>query len=281
MTVLSDQQIEALINSKKLVTNVRSLKHIRACSVDLTVGTLFWNSEIITFDKNHGPRQIKVPPGGMIGMFTAEYLDLPEDICGTAFAINKQSSGGLLVLNPGHVDPGFKGPLTVKAMNIRQVPLVVQQGDLIFTVVFSKLTEKSTRPYGKNVDDVRDRERKYNQLTVEKSADSLSRIIEVNRDGPFVGRDEVRSMIWKHWSTVLAMILSILAVLFAGAAAWASYIQLVRDAQGSTKVTNTQAEGVRAVESHNGLPVTGVLVKPKPDNAKVRPLGSNNGAKPQ
>lgn len=279
MAVLSNQQIEALIHSKKLVTNFKNFNHIRACSVDLTVGTLFWDSEIIPFDEDHGPRQIKVPPGGMIGMFTAEHLDLPEDICGTAFAINKQSSGGLLVLNPGHVDPGFKGPLTVKAMNIRQVPLVIQQGDLIFTVVFSKLSERTTKPYANT--DVRDRERKYNQLTVENSADSLSRIIEVNKDGPFVGRGEVRSMIWKHWSTILAMILSILAVLFAGAAAWESYIQLVRGSPSTAVATNNHGGGMGAIGSPSSVPVTGVHVVPKTDGAKVRTLGSNNDAKPQ
>jgi hypothetical protein len=120
--------------------------------------------------------------------------------------------------------------LTVKALNIRQVPLVIQQGDSIFTVVFSKLDEATSSPYALNLD-AGERERKFNQVTVEKSADSLSRIIEVNRDGPFPGRDEIRALIWKHWSTIGALALSVLAVVFSGYAAWASYVQLTRDAR--------------------------------------------------
>lgn len=240
MTVLSDSQIEALITSDSLVVGGANKPKIRSCSVDLTVGTLFWDSHIIPYVSGESPKQVKVPPGGMIAMFTAQSLKLPANICGTAFAINAQSSEGLLVLNPGHVDPGFEGPLTVKALNIRQVPLVVQQGDPIFTVIFSKLDEVAANPYGKNVD-VGERERKFNQMTVEKSADSLSRIIEVNRDGPFPGRDEVRGLIWKHWSTIGALALSILAVVFSGYAAWASYIQLARGSQNAMPAKQSTA----------------------------------------
>lgn len=279
MTILSDSQIEALIASHSLVSRETGKSpKIRSCSVDLTVGTLFWDSQIIPYVPGQSPKQIKVPPGGMIGMFTAESLKMPSNICGTAFAINAQSSEGLLVLNPGHVDPGFEGPLTVKALNIRQVPLVIQQGDPIFTVIFSKLDKTASAPYTPNID-VSDRERKFNQVTVEKSADSLSRIIEVNKDGPFPGRDEIRGLIWTHWSTIGALALSVLAVVFSGYAAWASYVQLARDTQRALPAVREESSGTKANDKPSASGVIPVEKSLAGDIESGRSARSTQGSK--
>src|SRR6185437_8683197 len=90
------------------------LSCVEACSYDMRVGTIFRDGSRISGAKG----QVILQPGDIVSLFTLEELNLPADIAATAFAINAMSSEGLLVLNPGHVDPGFRGPLTVKAINI-------------------------------------------------------------------------------------------------------------------------------------------------------------------
>jgi deoxycytidine triphosphate deaminase len=205
--VLNKQDIEDEINNGQLILNA-SRDQIQPCSYDMRIGTIFRDGKIIK-DSN---AQIIVQPGEIISIFTLEELDLPKDIMATAFAINEQSSRGLLILNPGHVDPGFKGPLTVQALNLRKVPLALTQGGDIFTVIFQRLTHSTTSPYGENIP--RDkREREYNERNVELAPRSLSQLVVLGQDSPFPTRQEVKEIVLSHWMSWLTLILTFIAAL--------------------------------------------------------------------
>lgn len=137
---------------------------IEACSYDMRVGTIFRQGVRISGAKG----QAILQPGDIVSLFTLEELNLPPFIAATAFAINAMSSEGLLVLNPGHVDPGFKGPLTVRAINIRATPKAIDVGTKIFTVIFERLPKASSRPYSKSSPTREDRELKFNATDVEQ-----------------------------------------------------------------------------------------------------------------
>jgi deoxycytidine triphosphate deaminase len=77
-------------------------------------------------------------------------LNLPDNVAATAYGINGQTSKGLLVINSGHVDPGFIGPLTVTAINLTKEKKIIRVGDPIMTVVFQRLPE-ATLPYEGNI----------------------------------------------------------------------------------------------------------------------------------
>lgn len=205
--VLIAQEIRTEIESGRLVRK-GDVDRVRGCSYDMTIGTLFWDNQIIA----GADRQVVVPPGGVISIFTADELELPDDMCATAFAINKMSSKGFLVLNPGHVDPGFSGPLSVKALNIRKTSIALHTGDHIFTVIFQRLSG-STTPYPK-MPGRTEREHDFNATVVETSPRTLFEVMPLDPSGPFPARDEVRRMIASHWSSVLARFSSILVLLF-------------------------------------------------------------------
>lgn len=215
--ILGKDEICALINSGTLVKGANK-SNLRGASYDMTVGIIFVDGEIRR--SSDGAFSHTVRAGGVINIFTTEELDLPSDIVATAFAINQMSSRGFLVLNPGHVDPGFKGALTVKALNVRKVPYVVQSGDPVFTVVFERLSTP-TIPYSHN-QRPEERERLFNKEIVETSCNSFSDLVLLDPDGPYPSREQVREEIRNHWTSWLTMG-------FAAVAAFVSLILLARE----------------------------------------------------
>lgn len=234
--VLTKDDIVQEIKAGQLVNG--PVDQVRGCSYDLTVGTIFWDEQIF---RPGEAKTVCVPPGGVVGIFTAEEISLPDDVCATAFAINAMSSRGFLVLNPGHIDPGFKGPLTIKALNIRKTAIAIHQTDPIFTVVFQRLP-KATVPFQRNKSRA-ERESEFDATTVETSPRSISDIVAADTKGPFPSRVEVSTVIkqetsnltTKHdveviirdfWMSRWSFGLAVLAVLLAAAAAYFSFAQL-------------------------------------------------------
>lgn len=209
--ILCKQDITEAIDNGELITNADK-NFIEASSYDMRIGTIFRNGQILNASHPEAHKQIIVQPGEIISIFTLEELNLPSDIAATAFAMNQQSSRGLLVLNPGHVDPGFKGPLTVMALNLRRVPLAISRGSPIFTVIFEHLPKSTTSPYNKN--EPRDRrELRYNEQNVEQAPKDLTELVVIGKNAPFPTRQEVKELIQTHWMSWLTLILTFVAAL--------------------------------------------------------------------
>jgi deoxycytidine triphosphate deaminase len=218
--ILIATEIEAEIKAGRLVARA-NFDRIQGCSYDMCVGTIFSDGQIF---ENGTKKQLSVKPGGIISIFTDEELMLPDDVCATAFAMNQQSSRGLLVLNPGHVDPGFKGPLTVKALNLRSTSIVIQQGEPVFTVVFERLSG-TTKAFGSNKPRP-DREREFNSKTVETTPAGISEIVLLNPSGPYPTRHETQDLIRSHWLSRWSLYGGIAAIILATWAAVAGSISV-------------------------------------------------------
>ena len=104
--ILVKQDIEEAMDRGELLANA-SKQNLRSCSYDLRIGTIFRNGQLINDIHPEANLQVIIQPGEIISIFTLEEVILSDDIMATVFAINAQSSRGLLVLNPGHIDPGF------------------------------------------------------------------------------------------------------------------------------------------------------------------------------
>ena len=287
MGILAAQDITSHINTNTLIHNA-ALDNVEACSYDMRIGTIFYEGQIINAAHARATEQIIIQPGAVISMYTEEELDLPPDICGTAFPLNSQSSAGLLVLNPGHVDPGFKGPLTVKALNVRRTPMAISRGMEIFTIIFEKLPHATTSPYQKNESRAK-RERSFNATDVEISPRSLSHLITISEDAPFPTRHEVNEMIQRapftqeyqvkdlirsHWATNVTMYAAIGALVASIALVALTIIQLYpKDTDNKPKpqeVTPKIGSGTSNQEPSNGKPPIKQESSPKIDPAKDR-----------
>jgi len=145
-SILPAQELERLVSEQELVSRwpegVDVNKRIQAASIDLSVGSIITpEGEVISEDMH------LLPPGGMAVILTHEELCLPDDIAGTVFAPNALSLRGLLVLNPGHLDPGTKSPITARVINFRRVFAVIRVGEPLLTVVFDRLSDATDKPY--------------------------------------------------------------------------------------------------------------------------------------
>jgi deoxycytidine triphosphate deaminase len=209
--ILVRQDIEAAIDRGELLVNADKTS-LQACSYDLRIGTIFRDGQLINDAHPEANSQVIIQPGEIVSIFTLEDVILPDNITAIVFAINAQSSRGLLVLNPGHIDPGFKGPISVKALNLRKVPLALSRKAPIFTIIFEKLSKSTTSPYSKNVTREQ-RERENNERDVELAPSSLGQLISLGKDSIYPTRQEVREIVQQHWTTWLTLILTFIASL--------------------------------------------------------------------
>jgi len=149
VSILRHEDIEQELNHGRLI-NQHTAASIQPSSYDLRVGTVFRDGQIIKQDHQRAGEQFVIQPGEIVSLLTMEELHLPDDMIAIAFPMNKWSSEGLLVLNPGYVDPGFKGPLSVKIVNLRKTRISISRGQAIFTVSFFRIGGSTTHPYNRN-----------------------------------------------------------------------------------------------------------------------------------
>ena len=120
-------------------------------SYDLTAGIAVWKEEIkpnkheiltvmckdgCTVDQQP---TITVQPGQMVFVITQEEVNLPLEICGTVYSRNSIALEGILALNAGHVDPGYKGPIVIRLINLKATPWTLHLGNPIFTITFQTI----------------------------------------------------------------------------------------------------------------------------------------------
>lgn len=241
--MLNNVEIANLIASVDLISNHEPTR-VQAASYDLAIGTIFRGGQIINGQHVRANDPIEIAPGEVVTMLTREELHLPSDICGTAYAMNGQSSEGLLVLNPGHVDPGYKGPLTVVAVNLRKVPLALQLGDAIFTVVFNRLGQHANPPYQRAALPLREVERRANKKVVEKSIGSLAQLMSITET-------DINALIRRHWISWVVMSTSVIAAVASVIAAIFAILAVVPMAK-SLVVTATEGKADASVERAAG-----------------------------
>ena len=144
-TILKNKILELAKDSKvKLLGNDYVEENLESCSYDLRVGTVFKEGKI--FSENHNPNDawnLAIAPSEIVTILTLEEVNLPKSFCGTVFAINKLSSRGFLILNPGHIDPGYSGPITVCVINLSKETIYFSIKEKIFTIIFEDLGEDS------------------------------------------------------------------------------------------------------------------------------------------
>lgn len=209
----------------ELISNADA-DRVEPCSYDMRVGTLF----PIDGDVNDPlPERVKVRPGDFIRVFTLEELLLPADLCCTAFAMNKRSSEGLLVLNPGHIDAGFHGPLMVTAWNLSGQDQVLEKGDRILKVIFHAVDCPGT-PFQAN-EDRPTRERKFRKKAMVTGARGLSQLIESNHESRIATEDdlaELRQQMTNTLSTRMSFFVAMVSLVIAVSALVVSIAPLAK-----------------------------------------------------
>lgn len=106
---------------------------IQPASVDLSVG------DIALPEASNGPTIVRLgyelQPGHTAIVTTLETLTIPPTHAGIAMPASGPARRGLLMTNPGHVDPGFEGALSFTVINMGREAYQLNQGDTLATMM--------------------------------------------------------------------------------------------------------------------------------------------------
>ena len=160
MPVLGRAELDYGIRRGQFIKNPRTVKDefidLQAASYDLTAGVAVWkerpkagtdgNLRTEFFDEGrprlHQPT-VTLQPGQMMSIITREELVIPDDVCGTVYSKNGVALKGIFAFNAGHVDPGYRGPIIIRLLSLRQSPFPLTLGEPVFLIVFEKLDKAS------------------------------------------------------------------------------------------------------------------------------------------
>ncbi len=122
---------------------------VQAASLDLTIGEIY-----IPGTDNDKPGGAYMPleeyslnQGHTAVIKTTEVLNLGAALAGIGFPPASLSLKGLLMTNPGHIDPGYRGPLHLTVINMSRVPFPLRAGDRIMRVLLIALDEEPVASY--------------------------------------------------------------------------------------------------------------------------------------
>jgi dCTP deaminase len=91
-------------------------------------------------------QQVRLPPHGFALASTLERFNMPADIAGTVRDKSSWARLGLAVQNT-HLDPGWRGWLTVEISNHSPNEVVIDAGEPIAQIVFELLDAPTEQPY--------------------------------------------------------------------------------------------------------------------------------------
>ncbi len=122
---------------------------VQPASVDLHIGSIYIPRK--NRDEPGGylnPLSAQIlKPGGTAVIVTQEELRLPPDIAAFGFPPSSVSFHGILMTNPGHVDPGYVGRLRFTVINMGHDDYPFREGDRIVTLLFVRLSSSCTQSW--------------------------------------------------------------------------------------------------------------------------------------
>ena len=138
------------IKTRKIITNP-SESNFGNGSYTVKIGTL-----LSVDGKEHDSYSIE--PQGMVVVISSESFDLADNIIGNATIKNSISNSGILAINIGIVDPGYKGRLSSVLINFGRTKFDIKSGTDFIRMTFHEF-EKPVKPIpvidGLNVSDSR------------------------------------------------------------------------------------------------------------------------------
>jgi dCTP deaminase len=72
---------------------------------------------------------------------------MPSNLVALGFPPSSLSIQGVLMTNPGQIDPGYKGPMHLTVINMSKEPLTLYRGQRLIRLVFAKLDATPSADY--------------------------------------------------------------------------------------------------------------------------------------
>jgi dCTP deaminase len=151
MTLMVDRQLRVLVEPVQpadpnqprippLVTVTRPKignwnSKIQPASLDLTVGRILLPVDGDSDDRLREETSLPLNQGQTAVVETHEYITMPRTVAAIGFPPSAVSRDGLLMTNPGHIDPGFAGRLQFTVINLGKKPIHLAAGMPICTLL--------------------------------------------------------------------------------------------------------------------------------------------------
>jgi deoxycytidine triphosphate deaminase len=228
--VLSDQDIREMVkkfpdfiavDSRPINFDGEEKDSLTPCGVDLTIGKIYAYKEKKIEEKSEKGQTLRLPAGGYAHIESKEKFNMPDNIMGFLVQRNSFSERGLLMLNAGHVDPGWKGNgcLTLDIVNLSDEPIDLIVGEhRPFSIIFQYMNTSTKMP----TEAIPEEERRHKALgRLERSPRTLFSTYSKELEEKFVTSDQVDT---KKMTTLTILVVALsTAIAIAGGLAivWA------------------------------------------------------------
>lgn len=110
---------------------------VQSSSVDLHIGNIYLpGKKSMDAGGAQNPKTEHVLSTGETAVVTTrETLHLPDHVAALGYPPSRVSFKGLLMTNPGHVDPGYVGVMRFTVINMGKDPYALKRGDAVATLL--------------------------------------------------------------------------------------------------------------------------------------------------
>ena len=178
--------------------------------LDLQIGKIFTNKE----QKTNDGETLSLPPGGVAHIESRERVNMPLNIMGYLVPRNSYSERGLLMLNAGHIDPGWNAYITLEVINLSEEPFKLTVGeDRPFSIIFHYMHRSATKTIPAE-DDQRRRNKAVGRLQSwpETLYTSYRDRIIKDLEKKFATSDEVRAAGMTKLTIFIVILSSVIAI---------------------------------------------------------------------
>jgi len=142
--VLVNHQIAQAVQDGIIGIEPFVLRHLRAASVDLTLGEgASVSGETVGLPAK---RKFELLPGRVLAVTTAERIELPLDYLGRVSGLASLAAAGLVLAAALQVAPGFRGPLSLGLFNAGTGTVVLRAGDPVAALEIVRLGAAAEAP---------------------------------------------------------------------------------------------------------------------------------------
>lgn len=220
---LTDEDIIELANSGYIANLPPPLEDafsrkssIQPSSIDLTIGRIYLPGKK---DKSSGSAEFPITgqhvlqPGETAVIETAEKFCLPSEVAGFGFPPSSVSSKGILMTNPGHIDPGYEGHMSFTVINMGRKAYGLEHGRPICTVLLFRLAKPPRKDFRQRGPHTPTNKEYWGDLLDRLSPDFLdveNRAKEIAKDTVKDANITIKS--WQVMGTMMATIVVALVV---------------------------------------------------------------------
>jgi dCTP deaminase len=145
--MMTDEQIRTAVQNGEIVLDPFDPTEIEPASYDIRIGTWAFSSSSKEKINLSQKGVLVVEPGEFAVIESRERVELDNRTAAQLGLRSEYARRGLLMLSGPQIDPGFRGILVVRMINLAPKPLALPYEAPFLTVQFFRLTNPVQKPY--------------------------------------------------------------------------------------------------------------------------------------